>query len=478
MRCLTPGLLATALLAAPAAAAEVWLIGGGPDIEHSQEQIERGVSWLEDVLIARDLEVRTYFGLGTAPGKDVAYWDAAAGHTGRLEPLARIFGDRIDAGVAFRRHELKALEGSTIKDELVAKLRADFERHDARSDVLLVYTGHGGVVESDVQQNHLRIWGDRQLDVGEVDALLDRLPDGTTTRFVMSQCYSGAFNALMYEDPARGEDVDVGRCGFSSESALHRAEGCGLVIGAEQYSDYGTFLFEALRGETRNGESITDETLDRDGNGRTSFREAHLFTLANAHSSDLPRATSETYLVDWMPWYLRWDASLDGRPSVYWQLAERVAQRYGWETTPFSLEARRREFRSAQDEYRERERNGRDRVEELKTSLSADLVKRWPALARPYSPAYHRLLAERSSEIVRYVADDERYARLVSHQQQLGELSRRQTEVGRHLRQIDKIYRLRKLARLEQALARYGSRQERLEYEQLVECESGHLGEG
>ena len=43
------------------------------------------------------------------------------------------------------------------------------------------------------------------------------------------------------------------------------------------------------------------------------------------------------------------------------------------------------------------------------------------------------------------------------------------------LTQVEKIYRLRQLARLEQALEKYGNAAERGRYGELVQCESGHL---
>jgi len=43
------------------------------------------------------------------------------------------------------------------------------------------------------------------------------------------------------------------------------------------------------------------------------------------------------------------------------------------------------------------------------------------------------------------------------------------------LTQVEKIYRLRQLARLEQALDRYGDAEERGRYGQLVQCEAGHV---
>ena len=454
---------------------EAWLIGGGPEVERSQGQIEDNVRWLESLLLKQGVGVRTYFALGRHPGKDVVYWDPPTGEDRAQQALARIFGDSLARGIAFKRHELRAVRGSTIKAELVPALTADFERHPARSNVLLVYNGHGDVNYRDTNGNSLRLWGDRKLDVRELDALLDELPDGTTTRFVMTQCYSGAFQSLVYEDPERRERLEGGRCGFFSESALNLAEGCDLAVDEEEYRDYSTFFFAALTGETRLGEPIDPARVDRDGDGRASFREAHLYTLSAAHSSDLPRSTSEAYLADWTPWYLRWDTTPDGRGSEYWAIAEEVAERYGWQPTPDALEAERQRYIEAEHDARARREPTEAEVARQQEALRAALATRWPELAHPYAPAYEKVVATEGAAIAQYLAKDAHYARLTELQSRLAGIGRETLDATRHLTQVDKIFWLRKLARLQAALAQYGSRRERRDYASLVECESGHL---
>jgi hypothetical protein len=464
--------------AGPAAAdSAVWLIGGGSEPDNTQVQIEQNLRWLEGLLLDRNLAVRTYFALGDEPGKDIAYFDpeVSAASTEGIGTLARIFGEPLEAGLGYRRHELRSLAGSTLKESLISDLTLDFSRHDAGSDVLVVFNGHGGLDTSNVQNNYLKLWGDEDLDVGEVRDILDVIPPDVTTRFVMTQCYSGAFQSLVdlqSRKPAQGAGKT---CGFMSESALEMAEGCGLIVNEAGLRDYTTFFFAGLSGETRLGEPADVAAFDFDDNRRASFREAHFYALANAHSADLPRSTSEAYLTEWTPWYLDWDASVDGQTSVYWGLAEQVGLRTAYGTSPAELEAHRSVLLADQARLRERRSESEDRIEARRAELRAELLTRWPELAHPYSPAYHAVIDSRWPVIEQRIRSDSTFAELVAAQDELQAINGERRELARHMTQIDKIYRLKRLARLEVAMQTYGSARARREYRALVDCEEGHL---
>jgi hypothetical protein len=465
------------LVAGPAAAdSAVWLIGGGFDPENAQVQIEQNVRWLERLLLDRDITVRTYFALGDEPGKDIAYFDPAAAATSSegVGALARIFGEPLEAGLSYRRHELHALAGSTRKESLVRDLSDDFARHNA-GDVLVVFNGHGGLDYSNVQNNYLKLWGDESLDVGEVRDILEAIPPDVTTRFVMTQCYSGAFQSLIDRQSGELAQGSGKTCGFMSESALEMAEGCGLDVNEAGFRDYTTFFFAGLSGETRLGESADLTAFDLDDNRRASFREAHFYALANAHSTDLPRSTSETYLIEWTPWYLEWDASIDGQTSVYWEFAEQVGRRTAYGTSPAELEGHRSVLLAEQARLQDRRDETEDRIAAIRAELRADLLTRWPELAHPYSPAYHAVIDSQWPAIEQRIRSDGDFARLVAAQDELQAFNGERRELARHITQIDKIYRLKKLARLETAMQTYGNAAAKQEYRALVECEEGHL---
>jgi hypothetical protein len=464
--------LCFALAAGPASTdTRVWLLGGGHTLDNSQAQIEANVRWLEDLLAERRVPVRTYFGLGHAPGADVAYFapDAQPDHE---QAFARIFGDFRTVGVRYRPHALRFVVGGTTRQPLIEALEKDFSALGPNDELLLVYNGHGGIDRRDTRRNYLKTWGDERLTVSAVEALLDHVPRGVPTRFVMTQCYSGAFHALIYDDPENEEGFRSERCGFMAESATRLAEGCQLSVDQSEFRDYTTYFFAALSGRTRLGEPLPMTELDRDGDGVVSFREAHFHALVAAHSADLSRSTSEQFLESWSPWFLRWESLQDSPQSVYWSLADEIADRYGWDAQPKSLERVRRQLAAEAARYEHERGIVRRQVTALRETLAAELVARHRELGENLSAeTFARLWPHIRAEL----AADSRYEELQSLQQTLRGLGSESLERTRTLTQIEKIVRLRQLARLERALETYGSAAERRQYTELLQCEAGSL---
>ena len=429
-------LLLLTVAATPALAeTRVSLIGGGDTVDHSQAQIEANVGWLQQLFRERDVEARTYFGSGNEGEPDVAYLVPTELASTAVQPIPE------EPRVRYRAHELPDIAGSTRKPELAESLRRDLSSLPPGDDALVIFNGHGGIERADTRNNYLKLWGDGRMTVADLEKLLDAAPPGAPVRFVMAQCYSGAFARLIYDDPRTATGFKGNRCGFMSEAADRLAEGCSLSLDEAEFRDYTTYFFAALGGRTRAGEPIEPQAVDRDGDGVVSFRESHFYALLNAHSSDLSRSTSEQYLEDWSPWYLRWDSVADGSGSVYWSLADELAQHYGWPTRPTALAALRGQYARAVDEADARR-----------------VIAQKELRALEQQPA----------------ADDTRHREL--EQQRAAQMAGRELrDATRMLTQVEKIYRLRQLARLEQALERYGNEEERGRYGELVQCEAGHL---
>ena len=437
--------LVVLLVAATPAMADtrVSLIGGGNTVDHSQVQIEANVGWLQTMFRERDIKTRTYFGAGDTAEPDVAYLALTKPSSSNTEALPN------EPRVQFRRHQLPDVSGSTRKPELIEALRRDLASLPAGDDALVIFNGHGGLDRADTRNNYLKLWGDGRMTVSDLESLLDAAPKGVPVRFVMAQCYSGAFAALIYDDPQTTSGFRSNRCGFMSEAADRLAEGCGLSLDETEFRDYTTYFFAALGGRTRSGEPIEQQQVDRDGDGVISFRESHFYALVSAPSADLSRSTSEQYLEDWAPWYLRWDSlGENGNSSIYWSLAEELARRYGWESRPAALSEVRGRYASAVD--------------------TADARR---ALAQKELHA----LREQPAEEHASATTNARNQAVLEGQQAAKTAGRESRDASRMLTQAEKIYRLRQLARLEQALAKYGSATERGRYSELVQCESGHL---
>jgi len=428
-------LLVLTIAAAPVMAeTRVSLIGGGDTLEHSQVQIESNVGWLQTIFREREIETRTYFGSGDGEESDVAYLaptELAAAGTVLLPHEPRI---------RYRRHELPDVAGSTRKPELTEALRRDLGSLAPGDDALVIFNGHGGIDHADTRNNYLKLWDEGRMTVSDLESLLDAAPNGTPVRFVMAQCYSGAFARLIYDDPHDASGFRSNRCGFMSEAADRLAEGCSLSLGESEFRDYTTYFFAALAGRTRSDEPIEAQAVDRDRDGLVSFRESHFYALLNAHSADLSRSTSEQYLEDWSPWYLRFDSLRENDRSVYWSLAEELAQRYGWQTRPAMLSALRGQYARAVDDADARRISAQKGLRALRERPDA-------------TPQRDALEMQRTAEAA----------------------GRESRDATRMLTQVEKIYRLRQLARLEQALEQYGNAEERARYGELVQCEAGHL---
>ena len=434
-------LLVLVAATAPAMAeTRVSLIGGGNTPDHSQAQSESNVAWLQTLFRNRDIEARTYFGAGDTAEPDVTYLAPAEVSPGISEGLPT------ERRVLHRPHRLPDLAGSTRKAELTEALRRDLTSLAPGDDALVIFNGHGGIDRADTRNNYLKLWDDGRMTVDDLESLFDAAPDGAPVRFVMAQCYSGAFASLIYDDPQTAAGFRGNRCGFMSEAADRLAEGCSLSLDEAEFRDYTTYFFAALEGRTRSGEPIEPRAVDRDGDGTVSFRESHFYALLNAESSDLSRSTSEQYLEDWSPWYLRWDSLAENTVSTYWTLADELARHYGWEAKPSALAALRGRYARAVDDADERR-----------------------------ARANQNLRALREQQPAAGSAADARQSQWLEMQRAAETASRESRDAARMLTQVEKIYRLRQLARLEQALARYGSAEERSRYGQLVQCEAGHL---
>jgi len=445
-------------------------IGGGNRIENSQGQIEDNVIWLSRILERSSDDVTTFFAAGRSGVKDVSLY----GDTNRdplLEPLARVLGDPSALQIEFRANQVPDVSGSTVKGAMVESLGRVLEDLESGSDLLLIYNGHGGRDWEDVRSNSLKTWQDGRVTVEEVDRILDRASQDSTVRFVFPQCYSGGFYYLIYDDPYSDQPATQNRCGFFAESAFDESEGCSLDTSTEEYRDYSTYFFAPLNGATRAGEPLAVDP-DWNGDGSISFRESHLYALRVADSTDLSRSTSEMYLEAWEPWYLRWDHE-ENRTSQYWKIAEYVAQTHGLSLDGWTLANEKRRLGRVLDEVLRAQDQSVYSEQEMAQRIQAELILAWPEIQAPYTPGFLALMEEHLQEISEAIKGNANYQRLIEMQNDLARLDQAQVSLERRITQIDKVVRMKNLARLEKGFQRYASDEDKRQYERLLQCEEG-----
>lgn len=469
--------LITALLVlwatATTADTKVWLIGGGYTAGNSQGQIEENVRWVQEILKARGIPFRTYFTSGTRPVTDVIYFTAPLERDQQLDRILRVFGDESDYATRMRRNTLQSIDGSTEKSLLVNGLSRDFANVRAPESVLIIYNGHGDADFDDTSRNALKLWGDGRMSVNEFGKVLDRIDRQATVRFVMTQCFSGAFARVAIEPPG---GINVGgqnRCGFFSQSDTREAEGCDLGINRAEFRDYTTYFFAALTGVTRTGEPIPASLIDTDGSGYVSFDEAHYYTLKHGQSMDLPRATSEVYLEESEPWYLRWNSFARGDAgNKYRAAAQHIAKR---ERVPGGGPALVKEVLQRDQVLSEGGRSvdfASGEVIRMQGKLRPQVVARFPAAA---ADRFWLTMNSRDvAAISAFIAGLAGYDELRAAQDRLAVAQERLMAAQRAEGQAERVLWLNRIARL----ARYVSwlpEATRARLRLLQECEHGRL---
>lgn len=460
-----------------AAADQAIIIGGGSNIDSSQGQIELNVKWVQDVLVNSKLDVTTFYTDGNSDTPDVHYQIVNDGDSNSLSPIARVFGDVAREITRYRNHTVPGVVSSTERSQMEPVLDVLLGQQNTEP-TLLVYNGHGDQSSSTPDQVSLRLWNDSSITANELHKLLNSNP--TPFRFVFTQCYSGGFHRVAYKNPSKGIELAEGqRCGFTAESAYRLAEGCSSSVETEDYRDYTTFFFAAVSGYDRDGE-IIDKDPDINQDQQVSMREAHLFTLEKAFSTDLSRSTSEDYLTAWEPWYLKWLPGSSYLPNnEYARLFRDVAAKYDIPLkngATKSIRALQKLHTDTIAQITHDQSRTIDQLDKVKSDIQSLAIARWPDLAGPYTRGFAALAgSDELTDIGQWLETVPDYPSVVELEQQLRNLDVQLLESERMVTQMLKLMRLRRIANLKQWLYDYGTDKEIAAYESLLECEEQPL---
>ncbi|MCU7853092.1 MAG: hypothetical protein KZQ80_12870 [Candidatus Thiodiazotropha sp. (ex Monitilora ramsayi)] len=446
-------------------------VGGGNAIGNSQGQIEDNVEWLSEILKKSSNTIKNYYAAGGAGEKDVAFF-GDADSTDLMQPLSRVFDFGDAHRLRFKVNGIPELSGSTRKDELSKSIINLFSATNSDSEILIIFNGHGDMNEDDVRYNTIKIWGDDNLDVGEVDGILDSAHEESLVRFIFPQCYSGGFYHLIYDDPESNELSNQNRCGFFAESPYDQSEGCSLNTNKEEYRDYSTYFFAPLNGATRNGQELP-VAVDLNNDGAVSYRESHIYALMVGESKDLSRSSSEMYLEQWTPWYLRWSLDNEDKSNIYWNIAEYLANKHSLELDGRLLKTKKTEIQNNIVNLKKSQAEVEANIEELSSSIKLDIKKYWPELSHPYTLSYVSTINNDMKRISNHIEMHKDYHDLVLLQTKLSGIQKQELDYEREKAQIDKITRMKLLARLTHYFSIFATDKEVEEYNRLLACENG-----
>jgi len=343
---------------------------------------------------------------------------------------------------------------------------------------LIVFNGHGKQSKTSMDQVTMELWNDTHITAADLHGILNR--SNVPNRFVFTQCYSGGFHRLAYKNPEHGLTLaETTRCGFTAESAYRLAEGCSAGVNVDDYRDYTTYFFAALDGYDRNGNVLPVET-DTNGDGHVSLREAHFYTLENAHSTDLPRSTSEDYLTTWQPWFLKWTVE---KPTLqnneYAKIFRVLAGRHNISLTGNPVKAIReyiKTYVNLADDLTAQQSDLQANINKVQKAIIYAAESKWPSLANPYTAMFQSMSASGEMiQVANWVREQPDYQTMVDLQNEYDDIAQALLENERDLTQMQKMLHFRNIARLKGQIYEYGTNEQISDYEKLVACEDSPL---
>jgi hypothetical protein len=456
----------------------IWLIGGGPQLNNSQAQIELNTKWVQKLInkYKKNATIKVYYTDGFDPSSDVLVQQNTALESDDFQPLARVFGVQSADSIRYYSHTIDNIQGSTEVDFLRKELLTDFKKLKENDQVLLIFQGHGGIDRYNTANNTLKLWNNTSLSVIELEQMLQQLKPNISVRYIFPQCFSGAFSRLIYpEANDKLEPVKSIRCGFMAEYDYEQSEGCTSSINEQDYRDYTTYFFAALDGKSRQQQSLTANP-DRDNNGVVSLREAHFYSLSQAISADIPRSTSETYLEKWAPWYLRWMGKPGIADNIYSQLAREVANNNHLTLHSngqiVDIKNKVQKLGNEIELLKEAVDNVDKMAATLQKNISVQLVKKWPYILSPHTQKYYQLLKKELDNIQHFIINHKDYVKLVEVQDKKPQLDKQLLELKRKITQFQKINRLNMLSRIYERFNHHASDEQKQAYNKILSCES------
>lgn len=459
------------------------LFGGGPEPTRSQFSIESNVIWFDQVLSSDTvLDYERLFGSNLTHQNEIQY-QASPSSGDSWDLLSAVLNLSTENRLRYRQ----AVIGSTLdrtfeKENLVTTLSEQVEQLSADDSLLLLFSGHGGKGATPTD-NYLYLWENTRITVQELATILDDAHEDSTIRFVFPQCFSGSFNRLAFHDLTPQTKLHSGAalCGFTSVPNDRLAEGCTSSVNSADYRDYASGLFKAMTGTDRDGRQATP-AVDRDGDGRISLLEAHYSTYASGDSTDIPRATSEDYLLSLQRWPLTFASyQAAGADNIYADLAAELA--YDFEALPGSrafLSETQKRLAMARERVRQvhRETNVlKDDTNTIRKTLVNRLTLQWPGLSEPGTQAFHSAVREHLTDVDQWLRAQPESATFLTNLKRIEELLQDQIDADRNLSRHLRIQRALTLARMRQFLDNRGTESQQRTYNQLISCENWSLTE-
>lgn len=467
-------------------------IGGGPTPTNNQVSLEKNVLMLESLLQEKypgGVAHEIYFADGASRGRDLQFYDEAKVIPEANRLLAQVMRQQQYLTLGYRSHEIKNVNASSSR-ESISKWFEDQGSQLKQGDRLFVYvTAHGGRSSDKKapENTKLYLWNNQSYQQSEMTELFNKVPESVPVVLVMVQCYSGGFAETVLAKTDSGKQLDQhNRCGFFATVQTRPAAGCTPDIDEENYEEYSSYFWSALRGKRRNGEPIEPPDYDRDGS--VSFEEAHAYAVLNSPTIDIPVKTSDAALRalsrlgdDKNPGLLSAHSPIDELEShatpaelaILKGLSEQLElsgrdRADEAEKLSKQLDGRRKEI-----DKEIRKQNGIKNS--ILNELSSRLKMRWPELNNRWDPQVGALLTTDSEQVVRMIKQHPRYEELNRIEQEIDRADAQSLDLEKRWCKCQRLIRALENLALRANLPKVADSDQQRSIDRLLAAERGTL---
>ena len=460
---------------------QVVIIGGGPTPKESEVSIHLNTEWIIKVINQRDSDLisHIFFTDGNNADVDVRMREVTSDDYEMLKPLALIYGADLENSYKYYSSEVAPSVETTELTNVTGKLRDIFSSMGSGDEMMLIFQGHGDYKRFDTSGNTLRLWNDTKMSVTQLEALMSEAHPESTIRFLLPQCFSGAFSKLIYKNAQINNGVAKGkRCGFLAQNEHTGSEGCTTSVNTSDYQDYSSYFFSAIDNKTIDGKNL-NSSADVDKDGTVTLKEAHEYTLSNAFSVDYSRSTSDDYLEHWQPWYLKWMPDFSEPDNIYSRISQDIAKRFNIQGSGKQLinavADRSKKLENQSESNKQIQLELENKIKASQKIIRADLEFKWPQLSKPYTSQFRNVLNNQITVINVFLKNHSDYPGLVEDMNKFNSLEIVLLDIRRNIIQMMKILRMRDMARLLDKFQNFASKKEIAEYEELLQCENASI---
>ncbi len=468
-------------------------IGGGYSPAGNQVSLEKNVIFFKRLLseqYPKGAPHEIYFADGNSPFPDLQYDPKRDTVPEANRLMARFLGSEDYLGYEYRDNELKPVNGIASPENIEAWFRKTTGQLKAKDRVIIYVTAHGGKSRDRRQpfNTTLHLWDNRSINVSKLSEHIESLPPQVAVVMVMVQCYSGGFSHLIFKEGKHDKGLsDRTITGFFATVQDRVAAGCTPDISEENYQEYSSSFWSAIRGKTRLDKSV--DSADYDHDARISFEEAHIFTILHSTTIDIPIRTSGAFLREFSkqrskeaPDLLTADESFSDLLELA-RPAEKIALTDLSKKLTLSGEDRGKKARATAEvlekERKDIERTIRDKkrdLSRLRGKIRGHLKKKWPDLYADFSPTAIRLLTTDKTVFVNAVKSHPDYHPYEKLDQEINQLDEKEFQVEKQWVQYQRFLRVLENVALAANLPKVADEKVVTRFAELLKAECETLG--